>query len=95
MNLYSKLAIFYQNSPHVCGKLKSFVTVLAQNTCLWGDSSMLQLDWTSRTTGQKINLPTNRSSDLYSETTIRKVSVTRIYCTWEQFFGKKNRRYGL
>ena len=34
MNLYSKLTIFYQNRPPIRGKLTSFVTVLAQNTCV-------------------------------------------------------------
>ena len=41
MNLYSKLTNFYQNCPHIWGKLTSFVTVLAKNTCLCGDRPAL------------------------------------------------------
>ena len=37
----SNFSIFYQISPHVGGKLTSFVAVLAQNTCVWGCRPML------------------------------------------------------
>ena len=36
MDLYSNLAIFYQNSPHFGGKLTSFAADLAQITCVCG-----------------------------------------------------------
>ena len=51
-------------------------------TCLcifvWTQIMTLQLDWTSNTSRQKINLPTNQKGYDKSETTDEKLSARRI-----------------
>ena len=32
---------FYQNSPHFGGKLTSFIAILAQNKCVWLETSVI------------------------------------------------------
>ena len=46
----------------------------------------LQLDWTSNTSRQKINFPTNRKGYDNSETTVGKLSAGRIQICLVQFY---------
>ena len=49
------------------------------------NSRNLQLDWTSNTSRQKINLPTNQKGYDKSETTDEKLSARRIQIYWVYF----------
>ena len=60
-------------------------------TRAFGNICHVQLDWTSNTSRQKINFPTNQKGDDNSETIVgklsaRRIQIFRVYFLWS-FFG--------